>query len=366
MQKKQYLFCPGPVMVSQGVHKAAFHPDICHRVPKFQELMANLEQNLLKVFKASADFTVLLITGSGSAANETVISSLFTPRDRVLLINNGEFGDRLQELLRIHAVDTSVVRYEWGDTVKIADIEARLKNEPQITSIVMVHHETSTSVINPVSAVGQLAHDSGKTFFVDGVSSVGGEELDVVKHHIDVCTSSANKCLGSLPGVGIICINKTILEQTKTNPTRVAYLNLHKLYGMSSALQQTPNTPSVTMFFALDTAVTELLAEGLEARIHRFKRCAALIRAGLEKLGLKTLIDASDASNTVTSVFLPSEIDLEKFIAGLDAKGFTVYPGKGPLKRRNMFQVANMGAIDEDMCQKFLEMLSVSITEYSA
>ena len=98
MENKQYLFCPGPVMVPEQVRKALPHPDLCHRVPAFENIIVNLQHNLLKLYKANEDYTVLLITGSGTAANETVISSYFSPKDHVLLVNNGEFGCRLEEL----------------------------------------------------------------------------------------------------------------------------------------------------------------------------------------------------------------------------------------------------------------------------
>ncbi|MBW2635370.1 MAG: alanine--glyoxylate aminotransferase family protein, partial [Deltaproteobacteria bacterium] len=116
----------------------------------------------------------------------------------------------------------------------LADIERKLRERPGITTIAMVFHETSTSVINPVSQVGNLADRYGKAYIVDGVSAVGGEDINVVRDHIDFCTCSSNKCLASLPGVGVICARKSKLEATKANSTRVAYLNLHRLYKMSA------------------------------------------------------------------------------------------------------------------------------------
>jgi 2-aminoethylphosphonate-pyruvate transaminase len=318
----------------------------------------------LQIYKANEDYAILLITGSGTAANETVISSCFSADDEVLLINNGEFGGRLEELLQIHAVKANILKYEWGELPNVADVERQLKDNPLITTVVMVFHETSTSVINPVKAVGELAHRYGKRYIVDGVSAVGGEDLDVVRDHIDFCTCSSNKCLASLPGVGIICAKIPELEKTQTNKTRVAYLNLHRLYQMSKTLHQTPNTPSVTMFIALQAAVQRLLEEGLEAQISRHQQCARIIRDGVRKMGLKLLVDDEVASNTVSSVFLPSEIPMAKFIGKMEAKGFTVYPGKGPLKPKNMFQIANMGEINAEMCTAFLQTMKAALAEF--
>lgn len=358
MQTEHYLFCPGPVMVAPEVQLALLHKQICHRVPEFESVIHDLQKNMLQVFRANDDYTILFITGSGTAANETLISSRFGPGDKVLLVNNGVFGDRLEEILAIHKVNSTTLRYEWGRQARAVDIKEKLVNDPDITAVMMVGHETSTSVINPVTEVGELARRSKVGFFVDGVSAVGGEDLDMVRDNIDACTCSSNKCLASMAGVGIICIKKSVLEQTRTGNPRVAYLNLKSLYHYSETLHQTPNTPSVTMFIALNAAVKRLLKEGLASQIRRHRNCADIIRKGIERMGLKTLVPSKIASNTVTSVLLPPNIDQKVFIEQMENKGFTVYPGKGPLYEKNMFQIANMGAIDATICGYFLEAMA--------
>jgi 2-aminoethylphosphonate-pyruvate transaminase len=365
MKEKQYLFCPGPVMVSEKVRQALLHPDMCHRVPSFENIIQNVQNKLLEVYKANEDYAILLITGSGTAANETVISSYFTDDDEVLLISNGEFGDRLEELLQIHKVKADILKYEWGKRPDVSDVERKLKANRHITTMMMVFHETSTGVVNPVKEVGELAARYGKTYIVDGVSAVAGEDVDVVRDHIDFCTSSSNKCLASFPGVGIICANKSKTERTQKNKTRVAYLNLYRLYQMSENLHQTPNTPSVTMFIALEAAVQRLLEEGLAEQINRHQRCARMIRDGVRKMGLRLLIEDKVASNTVSSVFLPAEISMADFIGAMEEKGFTVYAGKGPLKPQNMFQIANMGEIDEEMCHVFLKTMEETLADFT-
>ena len=362
---KHYLFCPGPVLVAPEVQLALIHKQICHRVPDFEAVFQNTQQGLHKIFGADDRYTVLLITGSGTAANETTLSSAFGARDKVLLVNNGVFGDRLEALLDIHEVPAHVVRYPWGQPARAEDLDQALREDAGITAIAMVYHETSTSAINPVSAVGRLAEKYGKRYFVDAVSAVGGEDLNVVRDHIDFCTCSSNKCLASLAGVGIICVKRSVLESLSRAKPRNAYLNLHSLYRFSEERHQTPNTPSVTMFIALEAAVQRLLDEGLESQIDRHRRCARIIREGVRAMGLKTLVDDDIASNTVTSVFLPQEANLAAFITSLEEQGFTVYPGKGPLLEKNMFQIANMGQIDEDDCRRFLAVMARTLERFT-
>jgi 2-aminoethylphosphonate-pyruvate transaminase len=353
-------------MVAESVRQALLHPNIGHRVPAFEEIMKSIQQDLLEIFKASDDYTALLITGSGTAANETVISSAFTDSDEVLLINNGEFGCRLEELLQIHEVKTTVLNYDWGQRPNLVEIEELLKSKPTITAVMLVHHETSTGLLNPVPQIGKLAAQYKKSFIVDAVSSLTGEDLDVVRDNIDFCTTSSCKCLASLPGVGIICAKKAKLEQIKNNKIRIAYLNLSRLYEMSHTRSQTPNTPSVTMFIALEAALKRLLEEGLQNQIDRHRRCAAIIRDGVKNLGLKMLLEPEVSSNTVTSVFLPEGVALIDFVSKLDQKGYTVYPGKRHLKEKGMFQIANMGEIDERMCRGLLNEMEKTLLQYAA
>ncbi len=362
---KHYLFCPGPVLVAPEVQLALIHKQICHRVPDFEAVIQNTQQGLLGIFGADERYTVLMITGSGTAANETTLSSAFGARDKVLLVNNGVFGDRLETLLDIHEVPARVVCYPWGEPARAEDLEQALHEDADITAIAMVCHETSTSVVNPVTAVGRLAEKYGKRYFVDAVSALGGEDLDVVRDHIDFCTCSSNKCLASLAGVGIICAKKSVLQSLPQTKPRSAYLSLRSLHRFSEKLHQTPNTPSVTMFIALEAAVQRLLDEGLEGQIDRYRRCARIIREGVRTMGLKTLVDDDIASSTVTSVFLPQEANLGAFIRSLEDQGFTVYPGKGPLLEKNMFQIANMGRIDEDDCRLFLDVMARTLERFT-
>jgi 2-aminoethylphosphonate-pyruvate transaminase len=363
MSGKHYLFSPGPVMVSDRVRNSLLHDDIGHRVPEFEKVIQNLQKNLLKVYKANDKYTILLITGSGTTANEAVISSYFGHKQQALLLNNGEFGNRLEEMLNIHEIESTVLKYNYGVKPDLQEVEEQLKRNLKLHAVIMTFQESAASFINPVEEVGKLAKRYNKTYIVDAVSALGGEDVDVVRDNIDFCTCSANKCIGSLPGVGIICAKRSKLEEMKNNKPRTAYLNLNRLYEMSEKHHQTTNTPSTTMFYALEAAVQELLEEGIENRIKRYKKCASILREGVKKMGLKMFIDEKDASNTITSVLLPKEMNLDTFVERMEKKGYTVYPGKGYLRDLNLFQIGNMGYIFEEMCYPFLKTMSETLDE---
>jgi len=363
--KKKWLFAPGPVMSSDRVKRAVLNPDICHRRPVFENLYKEIRGYLLRLFQGAPDDITVVVSGSGTAANETVLSSVLKENEAVLLVKNGVFGERLAEILKCYDILYYPVDVEWGKLPDLCAVEETLKKHKDVRLIAMVFHETSTGMINPVHDVGCLARKYGKMYMVDAISAIGGEDVNVKRDHIDFCTGVPNKALAGLPGVSFVYINRYVLNQVQEAPQRNVYLSLKKHINMAISCSQTPNTPSVFMFMSLLEVLKERFEEGLEKMIEQYKSSVAIIRNGVKELGLRCLIeDDKVASNTVTSVFLPPKMPVETFIDLLDEDGFVVYLGKGYLKEQNMFQIANMGRITPDDCQRFLNHLAIMLRKY--
>jgi 2-aminoethylphosphonate-pyruvate transaminase len=330
-------------------------------------MFRDTQQKILKLFQADDSYYSLIISGSGTSANETCLSSLSQGKDKVLLISNGVFGERLEEILDKYCIPKVKPHFEWAEVIVIDRIERALKEDPEITVIAMVFHETSTGMINPVGEVGRLARKYDKIFFTDCVSAAGGEFIDVVNNNIDICTGVAGKCVGGFPGSAYICAKESLLQRVTAEQGNNVYLNLGKHYAIAKKSLQTPNTPNVTLFWALNKALERILeAEGLGNRIARYQECSKILRDGLWKIGLKFLIPPERMSNTVTSVFLPSGVDLKDFMAAMEDDGYIIYAGKGRYEAMGMFQVANMGQIFPDDCRKFLEAAKRNIEKLTS
>jgi 2-aminoethylphosphonate-pyruvate transaminase len=358
MLEKKMLFSPGPVLTTDRVKKSLLHPDMCHRRPVFEAYVSRIRSNLLSLFKADQTYTAAIISGSGTAANETTLSSIIRDSEEVLLIKNGEFGERLEEILSCYHFQFHTLSYPWGTQPELKDVEKVLEGNEKIQWVCMVYHETSTGMRNPLNEVGKLVCKYQRKLFVDCVSAVGAEPINVLEDHIDVCTGVANKAIGGLPGVSfVIARRSSVPDLGKDVPRRNIYLNLQKHIEMADHWNQTPNTPAVNMFVALDAVLQEVIEEGLEARIRMYQQCARIIRDGVKELQLRTLIPEKYSGNTVTSVFLPPELHLEEFIDELDRRGYVVYPGKRHLYQENMFQIANMGDIHPKDCDEFLHVM---------
>jgi 2-aminoethylphosphonate-pyruvate transaminase len=365
MIEKKILFAPGPVMSAERVKKAAMAPDICHRRPIFEKQYSEVRNNLLKLFNGDNDeFTTIVVSGSGTASNETVLSSVVQDGQKVLLISNGEFGNRLKDIINCYRFGLNLIEFKWGEYPDLEIIENELKNDKDIGLISMVFHETSTGMINPVHEVGKLAQKYNKMYHVDAISAVGGEEVNVKQDNIDFCTGVPNKAVGGQPGVSFICVKRSRIKQIEDIPRRNTYLNLQHHIKEAEFHNQTPNTPSVVMFLTLNEALKVLLEEGIKETTKRYQEDASIIRKGLKELGLKLLIEEERLmSNTVTSAFLPQNMNVKKFINEMEDKGYVLYPGKGPLLEQNLFQVANMGQIYPNDCKKIIGVIKNVLKE---
>ena len=367
MLEKKLLFAPGPVLTDQRVKEAALAPDICHRRPMFEDMYGELRDNLIKLFKGTKEtHTTFVVTGSGTSSNETVLSSVVEDGKKVLLITNGEFGNRLRGIVECYGIEIIVVEHAWAESVDLERVEDELKKDKNISLISMVYHETSTGMVNPVHKVGMLAKKYDKMFHVDTVSAIGGEDIDVVRDNIDFCNGVPNKAVGGQPGVSFVCVRRSALAKIENVKRRNIYLNLQHHVREAEKHNQTPNTPSVVMFITLNEALKVLFEEGQENVIARYRVNAAIIRKGFKKLGLKFLLeDENLMSNTVTSVFLPEGIGVDAFLDRMDNEGYVLYKGKGPLIDKNLFQAANMGQIHAEDSREFLVVLGRVLAEMS-
>jgi 2-aminoethylphosphonate-pyruvate transaminase len=362
---KQMLLCPGPVMLSDRVRNALLHPEIGHREEEFSDLLDRARLKLSRVFgvKNHDKYTTLVITGSGSAANESVLSSIGSDK-RILILTNGEFGERLVGLAEIHQLNVIRFQLGWGEAFTASDVERAVeKANPDV--VAMVHHETSTGMLNPIEEVGKICKKHKKLFYVDAVSSLGAEYVNVEKNHIAFCTASSNKALSSVCGLSFVCGQRTAFESLKNVKSRTAYLNLYKHYQYETERSQTPNTPAVTALFALDAALDDLLEAGLDDRVRRCRMLAGKLRDELRSLGLEFIIPEDQMSSVLTTAYLPENVSYQELREGLKRRGFIVYGGKGPLDNR-VFQVANIGTIRRTHINDFTKSLKWVLSVLSA
>jgi len=353
---KYLLFTPGPVNVADNVRMAICKEDICHRESDFEYLLQGIENKLLTLFKIknSVNYRAVVITGSGTAANESMLSSVVDNK-KILILSNGEFGERLHQISKIHNKNTFLLDFGWGEVFNLDKIEAYLKKY-DIDVVAMVHHETSSGMLNPLEKVGLLSKAIGAVFIADCVSSAGAEIIDMEKCHIAFCSSSSSKAICSYSGLSFIVGKTSEFEKLRENSIKTTYLNLYKFYEFIRDHSQTPNTPAVHLFYALEQALDNILNEGISNHYTELKRKANRLRQGMLELGLKFLIDEKNMCSVLTTVYIPSHINMTVFRQKLREKSIIIYEGKGCFKNK-VFQVGNIGELSFNDIEFFLDTL---------
>ncbi len=342
------LLNPGPVNVSPRVTAALGRGDLCHREPECSELLARVRSRLLDAFAPRGGFAAVLLTGSGTAAVEAAVASVCSERGRLVIVSNGVYGERIATMAAAARVAHTVVASPWTSPPDLDAVEAALR-APDVEAVAVVHHETTTGLMNPVAEVARRARALGKLVLVDAVSGLAGDTLDA--GDCDLVAGTGGKCIQAFPGIAFVLVREEVLERLAAYPRRSLYLSL-ATYARSAM----PFTPAVQVAYALDEALAELLEETVPGRIARYAAAAAQLREGFERLGLTCVLPPPLRSNTITSVRFPAGRTYGALHDALKARGFVIYEGQGWFARE-AFRVANMGALARGDFARFLAVL---------
>ena len=352
--RKYILLNPGPVNVSPRVQQALLRGDLCHREEEFSDLLIAIRTKLLRAF-APRDYTAVPVSGSGTLAVEAMVSSALPEGRKLLVMNNGVYGERMLRMAEAHRIPTVELRYNWTERPDLAQIESTLQADPTIHAVALVHHETTTGLLNLVNEVGAITRRAGRWLLLDAVSALASEDLDMVRDGVDFCACTANKCIQGLPGVSFVLVRNEAMAAMQHYPRRSLYLHL-PLHWEAQEKRSIPFTPSVQSWYALDEALDELLEETVTKRIQRYHAAAQLLRDGFARLGLKSLLLSHLQSNSLTSLLLPEGVTYSPLHDGLKERGFVIYEGQGKLQT-GVFRVANMGHLTLDDFRQFLTAL---------
>ncbi|QQR91168.1 MAG: alanine--glyoxylate aminotransferase family protein [Myxococcales bacterium] len=343
--KQYWLLNPGPVNTSETVKQASISVDLCHREPEYAELMQAIRTKLLEVAGLKqGEHHVALIAGSGTAAVELGLVSIVRPGKKLLTVKNGVYGDRMANMAARSGIDCVSVEVPWGELPDLKKIETLLKSDPDIDALSLVHHETTTGLINPVDAIGQLCKATDTLFYLDSVSGFAGEELDIKASHIDFMAATANKCIHGLPGMSFVIVSDKGRKHLEQVPPRSAYFDLGN-YLKTQDTGNVPFTPCVPGALSLNQALDELAQSGgIQARIKLYKERSSFLRGEFKKLGLQFYIDENLLSNSITTYHLPKGFNYAKLHDALKEQGFVIYAGQGKLGSE-VFRIANIGHV---------------------
>lgn len=337
------LLNPGPVSLSDAVRKAAVSNDLCHREPEYFELQDEVRQSLLDVYQCAPEhWAAVLLAGSGTTALEAMLSSLAPREARLLVVENGVYGERISRIAAIHGIAYETVSHGWQDPVDHDRLEAALASGT-FSHMAAVHHETTTGRLNDARKLAGLCEAHGVQLLLDAVSSFGAEDIPFDSPAMAACAVTANKCLHGIPGLCFVVARRAALADG-AEPPRSLYLHL-PLWLEKQDQQGTPFTPPVNSILALREALSELERHGgWRGRRAWYTDLAWQVRDGLSGFGVQPLLEEDASSCVLTAYRIPEGLDYETIHDGLKRWGFVIYAGQGGLEKE-MFRISTMGDI---------------------
>jgi 2-aminoethylphosphonate-pyruvate transaminase len=345
--KDRILFTPGPLTTSQTVKQAMLR-DLGSRDTTFIGLVADIRERLVALAGAStSDYTTVPIQGSGTFGVEGVISSAVPPTGKILVVVNGAYGKRIVQMVKVHRIDHLVYEVPENQMPSPAEIEKIVSADSALTTIAIVHCETTTGMINPIEAVGAIARKHGKRLIVDAMSSFGAVPIDVPGIGIDYIVSSANKCIEGVPGFSFAVCRLAALQETK-GWARTLSLDIFAQWQGLEATKQFRFTPPTHAMLAFHQALVELEMEGgIAARAARYSRNHDILLAGMTRLGFEPYLPPEQQGYIITSFRSPNHprYDFETFYRLLNDRGYVIYPGK--VSDADCFRIGHIGRILE-------------------
>lgn len=368
--KRNILLNPGPATTSDSVKFAQVVPDICPREKEFGDVMEFVSRELTNFVGSNDNYTTVLFGGSGTASVEAILSSVVND-GTILIINNGAYGKRICEMAEVYNLNYIEFKSSPIEKIDLSELEEIIKthnsecvgfDKPPISHIAVIHHETTTGILNDIYSIGKICRKYEIDMIVDAMSSFAGIPINMEEMNITYLASSSNKCIQGMAGISFVIADIQSLEKTKDIKPRNLYLNLYKQYIYFKDNYQMRFTPPVQVLYALKQAIIEAKEETIENRYERYKECCKILWDALDKLKLKKLVNEKASSMLLTSIIEPkiegyNFSDLHGYLYG---KGFTIYPGK--ISSTNTFRIANIGQIYPEDMIKFIEILEEYFT----
>lgn len=361
VQGEPYLLTPGPLTTSRATKEAMLR-DWGSWDADFNRVTAEIRQQLLAMAGVTDDsYACVPLQGSGTFSVEAALATAI-PRDgKALILMNGAYGQRAAKTLDY--LGRAHIALDKGDYLppQPEEVDALLRAHPEVTTVFLVHCETSSGILNPLRELAAVVKAHGKSLIVDAMSSFGAVPLTVDEVPFDVLVSSANKCIEGIPGFGFVIIRRDLLEESagRAHSLSLDLLEQWRYMERTGQWRFTPPTHSVVAFHA---ALEQHAAEGgVPGRLARYTRNRDVLVAGMRELGFETLLEDRWLSPIITTFFSPEHpaFEFKRFYDELKARQFVIYPGK--LTQAESFRIGCIGQIDEPIVRQLLRAIAESL-----
>lgn len=322
------------------------------RTAEFSETMKENEKLVKKFAKAPEGARVVFITGSGTASMEATVMNVFTPADRVLVVNGGSFGHRFVQLCEIHDIPHTEIKVDMGCALTAEHLAPY--EDKGYTGFLVNLDETSTGVLYDIQLISDFCHRNGIFLVVDSISSFLADPFDMAKLGVDVMITGSQKALACPPGISLIVLAPNAVERVCSREVKSMYFNLKDALK-NGERGQTPFTPAVGILRQINARLREIeQAGGVESENRRMAELAADFRSKIADMPF-TIVSQS-LSNAVTPLHPHNVSAYDIFLRLKDEYGIWICPNGGDMADK-VFRVGHLGAITTDDNTTLVEAL---------
>jgi 2-aminoethylphosphonate-pyruvate transaminase len=358
--RQRVLLNPGPAVVSDRIHRAVGGPDLCHREPEYSEIFDSVRRKLLHAAGVDDAWALVMLAGSGTAAMEAMTGASVRPGRKLLVCKNGIYGERIETIARRLGIEVVLVDASPLGPIDPEAVAAALDGDPLLDAVAIIHHETTTGLLNPLQEIAAVAQRREVPVLVDAISSFGAEDLDLDGTGIDFVASTSNKCLHGLPGVAFVLVSPRGQQRIADVPPRSLYFDLAN-YLSAQARRTVPFTPAIPAMYGLDAALDELMDEGLEHRKEDYRARVGYLDREFARIGLEPRVAPAHRSHSVRSLPLPPGVEYEALHEAVKREGYIIYAGLGEAARTS-FRVCTLGALKIGALEGFIVALEAAIS----
>lgn len=342
MLTKPRLLTPGPTPLPERVRLAMAQDMMHHRKPAFKAVMDELRHGLAVLFGTTQP--VLPLCSSGTGAMVAAVNNLFTPGEKVLVVEGGKFGERWTEIATARGLVPVILNVEWGSGADVSAVKAALDADADIRGVLVQHSETSTGAQHPIEQIAALTSNSPVLLVVDGISAVSITPCPMDEWGIDCLLTGSQKGLMLPPGLALIALSEKAWKKAEATPERGFYFNL-LAERENNAKGQTNFTTPVSLVVGLAESLKLFAEVGVDTIYRKQWALTMMVRKGVEALGL-TLYAPKDFAWGLTSVLLPAGVDSSRLLAyAAQRYGVVMAAGQGHMKKR-IVRIGHMGWVD--------------------
>jgi 2-aminoethylphosphonate-pyruvate transaminase len=329
----------------------------------FIALTAQVRARLLAIVQGQDSHVVVPLQGSGTFSVEAAVATL-VPRDgHLLVLDNGAYCKRLGKLASLMGRRTSILAHAEDEAVSPTALEARLRADPSITHVGLIHCETGTGVLNPLAEIAAVCERHGKGLIIDAMSSFAALPIDAREVRFDALVAASGKCLEGVPGMGFVIIRQAVLSGCKGNSQSLA-MDLFDQHDYMGKTGQWRFTPPTHVLAALAEAIAQFDEEGGQpARLARYQANCQVLIEGMGELGFKPFLKPELQAPIIVTFHAPADpaYEFKAFYQAAKARGFLLYPGK--LTEVETFRVGCIGAIGPDVMRQAVQAIAAALAD---